>query len=182
MADAVYVVLFRGVGGDTKLPSAPLREALAAEGFRNVVTYIATGNVVLISELKPEDVREHVAKVSRDRLGFTKSVIVMTRREWSAAVGQNPFPDAAAEPRTLHAFICDGKPPPDAVATLSGRATSGERVAVKGRVLYLHTPNAFGTSKLPPLIERAVKVPTTARNWNTMLKLDDLARAAAASG
>jgi uncharacterized protein (DUF1697 family) len=181
MADSVYVVLFRGVGGDTKLPSAPLREALATEGFRNVITYIATGNVVLTSELKAGDVREHVAKVSREKLGFTKSVIVVTRREWSAAIRQNPFPEAAAEPRTLHAFMCDGEPPPDAVATLSGRATAGERVAVKGRVLYLHTPNAFGTSKLPPLIERAVKVPTTARNWNTMVKLNELAKAAASS-
>jgi uncharacterized protein (DUF1697 family) len=179
MANSVYVVLFRGVGGDTKLPSAPLRAALEAEGFRGVTTYIATGNVVLASELTAKDVKMRVARIAREELGFSKSVIVMTRREWSTAVRQNPFPDAAAEPRTLHAFICDGKPPPDAVATLARRATAGEQVAVKGRVLYLHTPNAFGTSKLPPLIERAVKVPTTARNWNTMLKLNELAKAAA---
>jgi uncharacterized protein (DUF1697 family) len=179
MADTVYVVLFRGVGGDTKLPSGPLREALTAAAFRTVTTYIATGNVVLASEMNAEEVRARVAEIARQTLGFMKSVIVMTRREWSAAVRQNPFPEAASEPRTLHAFICDGKPPGAAAATLSARATAGERIAVKGRVLYLHTPNAFGTSKLPPLIERAVKVPTTARNWNTMVKLEELAKASA---
>jgi uncharacterized protein (DUF1697 family) len=45
--------------------------------------------------------------------------------------------------------------------------------------LYFHAPDGFGTSRLPALIERTFKGATTARNWNTVVRLDDLARAAA---
>ncbi len=36
-----YIILFRGVGGATQLPVAPLREALTKAGFENVATYTA---------------------------------------------------------------------------------------------------------------------------------------------
>ena len=39
-----FVLLFRGVGGATQLPTAPLREALTEAGFENVATYINSGN------------------------------------------------------------------------------------------------------------------------------------------
>jgi Protein of unknown function (DUF1697) len=38
-----YVLLFRGVGGATQLPTAPLREALTGAGFENVATYSEKG-------------------------------------------------------------------------------------------------------------------------------------------
>ena len=45
----VYIILFRGVGGATQLPTKPLREALTAAGFKDVATYINSGNAVLSS-------------------------------------------------------------------------------------------------------------------------------------
>ena len=38
MPKTAYVLPFRGVGGATQLPTAPLREALTAAGFENVAT------------------------------------------------------------------------------------------------------------------------------------------------
>ena len=46
----VYIILFRGVGGATQLPTKPLREALTAAGFKDVATYINSGNAVLSSQ------------------------------------------------------------------------------------------------------------------------------------
>ena len=74
MPDQAFIVLFRGVGGQTKLPSAPLRDALAAAGFGDVTTYIATGNVVLTSKLSAAKVREGVAAIAWKKLVFSKSV------------------------------------------------------------------------------------------------------------
>ena len=42
-------------------------------------------------------------------------------------------------------------------------------------MLYFHAPEGFGTSKLPPVIDRMLGVISTARNWNTVLKLMELA-------
>jgi uncharacterized protein (DUF1697 family) len=180
MPDTIYIVLFRGVGGDTKLPSQPLREALIAGGFRNVTTYIATGNVVLTSSLTADAVKARVASIARGELGFTKPVMVASRREWAALIRGNPFPEAVEAPRTLHALLLEAKPRAGAVEALMARAAAGERLVLKGKVLYLHTPEAFGRSKLPPLIDRLLGVATTGRNWNTVLKLGELAEATAA--
>jgi uncharacterized protein (DUF1697 family) len=179
MAASVFIVLFRGVGGETKLPSAPLRDALTKAGFAKVTTYIATGNVVLASELSADGVRDRVAAIARRELSFEKAVIVATRQEWTTLIRQNPFPEATAVPRTLHAFLLDGKPKPAQAEALQARAQAGERVALKGRFLYVHTPEGFGVSKLPPFVERLLGVSATARNWNTVLKLKELADEAA---
>ena len=51
-----YIILFRGVGGATSLPVQPLKAALLADGFEKVVTYITTGNVVLVSDRTPKQI------------------------------------------------------------------------------------------------------------------------------
>lgn len=180
MPDQVFIVLFRGVGGQTKLPSAPLRDALTAAGFRDVTTYIATGNVVLTSDLSAAKVREGVAAIAEESLGFAKEIFVRTRREWAKIVRDNPFPEGANNPRTLHAFILRAKPPKAAIEALGAKASGSERLTIRGTTLYFYAPEGFGTSKMPAAVERTLKGETTARNWNTVLKLDELAKAAAA--
>ena len=56
---------------------------------------------------------------------------------------------------------------------------AGERIEVVGKVAYLHTPNGFGTSKLAEKFDKGIGVVNTARNWNTVLKLMELAEQAA---
>ena len=179
MSEEVFVVLFRGVGGKTQLPTKRLREALTAAGFRKVATYIATGNVVLVSDLQAEMVERRVAAIARAEFGFAKAVMALTRDEWRGLVARNPFPEAVDRPTTLHAFVLDSAPPREAVDRLVARASATERVVVEGRILYFHAPEGFGTSKLPPIIDRTLGVASTARNWNTVLKLVDMADEAA---
>src|SRR5215467_5367260 len=93
-----YIILFRGVGGATQLSVAPLREALTGAGFENVATYINSGNAVLRSHLPRETVIATVAKICRDRFGFTKAILAPTREEWSALIDNNPFPQAVVTP------------------------------------------------------------------------------------
>ena len=66
----VYIVLFRGVGGKTQLPVAPLREKLALAGFENVATYINSGNAVVRSALPRHEVVEKVADVCAREFAF----------------------------------------------------------------------------------------------------------------
>ena len=65
-----YILLFRGVGGATQLPTAPVRQALTEAGFENVATYINSGNAVVRSHLAREKVIAAVAKICKDRFGF----------------------------------------------------------------------------------------------------------------
>lgn len=176
MNDGVFIVLFRGVGGATQLPVKQLQAALTEAGFRHVRTYIATGNVVLASELKAAAIRDRVAEIAKEKLGFDKAVIVRTRGEWSALAKQNPFPKAAEKPRTLHAFVLESTPSRALLEEIRAKGGGGpDEVAVRGKALYLHTPEGFGRSRMPMAVERALQARTTARNWNTVVKLKEMA-------
>ena len=181
MAAETYIVLFRGVGGKTQLPTKPLREALAAAGFRHVTTYIASGNAVLVSDTAADAVRDEIAAIAKREFSFAKDIMVASQAEWARLIAGNPYPEAVVEPTALHAFLIAAKPSRQAVEALAARAGPTERIQVIGRVLYFHAPAGFGVSKLPPLIDRTLGFPTTARNWNTVLKLRELADSAAAA-
>jgi uncharacterized protein (DUF1697 family) len=175
----VYIVLFRGVGGKTQLPTAPLRKALTEAGFGDVATYINSGNAVLSSTLGREETRQAVKAIAARDFGFDKAVHLATAQEWEKVIAQNPFPHALAEPRFLHAAWLESPPDAENVERVRSFAAAGESFEVRGRVAYLYTPNGFGVSKMAERFDRAIHVENTARNWNTVLKLQAMAESAA---
>ena len=74
-------------------------------------------------------------------------------------------------------FILAKKPEQSAIDALLARAASGEHLLVRDKVLYLHLPDNFSTSKLPPVIDRILGTVSTARNWRTMEALGKMAEA-----
>jgi uncharacterized protein (DUF1697 family) len=176
---AVFIILFRGVGGATQLPTKPLREALGEAGFENVATYINSGNAVLMSRKSRETVISTIAAICAREFGFEKAIHAVTRAEWDDLIANNPFPDAVSTPKFLHAAVLADEPEQDRVDSLRKFATAGEAIKVVGKVAYLHTPNGFGKSKLAEKFDKGIGVENTARNWNTVLKLAELAEVAA---
>ena len=105
----VFLLLFRGVGGATQLPAAPLRECLTAAGFQNVATYINSGNALLKTDVPREAVVAEVAELCAARFGFHKEIHVRTREEWTQVIANNPFPGYAAG-KSLHAAVLAAEP------------------------------------------------------------------------
>lgn len=171
-----WVVLFRGVGGATQLPVAPLRAALVAAGFARVATYINSGNAVLASPLPREEVVEAVSRAVLP-LGFHKDVHAASLPEWEEVVAATPFPDHGG--KAVHAAWLGRSPDPARVEALRALAAPGEALEVRGRVAYLLTPESFGTSRMAAAFDRGIGVPSTARNWNTVARLLLMAREAA---
>lgn len=177
----IYILLFRGVGGATQLPVKPLREKLTETGFGKVATYINSGNAVLESGLARHHVVARVTEICRREFGFEKDVYALTRAEWAKLIEANPFPDAVAVPKLLHAAILAAEPDAAKIEALRAFAAAGERIEVVGKVAYLHTPNGFGTSRLAERFDKGIGVPNTARNWNTVVNLMELADRAVAA-
>lgn len=175
----VYIVLFRGVGGATQLPVKPLREKLGEAGFENVATYINSGNAVAKSRLGRDKVIATIANICAREFGFDKDIHARTAAEWRKLIDNNPFPEAVEVGKSVHAAVLDGEPKPADVETIRSYAKGGERIEVIDGVAYLHTPHGFGTSKMAERFDKKIGVANTARNWNTVLKLMELAEAAA---
>jgi uncharacterized protein (DUF1697 family) len=100
--------------------------------------------------------------------------MLVSRSEWQRIIDDNPFPEAAERPTTLHVFVLRDAPGQESVAALKSRA-AGEDVHVCGNILYLHVPDGFSASRLPPIIDRILKTVSTARNWRTVLALGKIA-------
>ena len=178
----VYLILFRGVGGKTQLPMQPLREKLATAGFENVATYINSGNAIVRSHWSREKVIATIAKLCRAEFGFDKAIFAPTLAEWDEVIARNPFAEAVTSaPTTIHAALLSETPRAEAVARIRACAVKGEAIEVINGVAYLHTPHGFGICKMAGKFDQWIGVTNTARNWNTVLKLAELGRGAAAA-
>lgn len=174
------IALLRGinVGGKNKVPMAGLRTALTDRGFRGVVTYVASGNVVFDDPgTPPEETAAAVEAVVEGEFGLRTGVVVRTRDEIAAVVAANPLPEGAAEPaRFLAVFLSEPAPEDAWFRTADRAAYAPDRYEIGDRVVYVWCPGGLGRSKLAADFSgRKLAVTATARNWNTVLKLLALA-------
>ena len=179
MKPTVYLIFFRGVGGKTQLPVQALREKLARAGFENVATYINSGNAIVRSRLSRKKVVATIAELCGANFGFDKAIFAPTLEEWDEVIARNPFSKAATSaPTTVHAALLESAPKAENIERVRGCAVKGEEMEVVEGVAYLHTPHGFGRSKMAEKFDKWIGVTNTARNWNTVLKLAELGRAA----
>lgn len=174
-----WIALFRGinVGGKHMLPMKDLRALLEGEGCTDVKTYIQSGNVVFRSPLSDASrVATRLRSAVGKSYGFEPQVLILTRKDLERAVAANPFPDADANPKSLHLFFLFEKPGKPDTEAMDGIKTRTEAYALRDRVLYLHTPAGFGISKLAQRTERLLGVDATARNWRTVSTILELTR------
>lgn len=171
------IALFRGinVGGRNILPMKELARLLEGMGLRNVRTYIQSGNVVFETDGSEDSgLAGSIQDTVADRFGFRPELMLLEREELDRAIADNPFPEADAEPSTVHLTFLSEPPAVPDLETLEGIRAPREGFALKGQVFYLHAPDGIGRSKLATRIERALGVPGTARNWRTVRKLQEM--------
>jgi uncharacterized protein (DUF1697 family) len=175
-----FIALLRGinVGGHNKIPMPELRSACADLGWEDVQSYIQSGNLVFKAGTTPENLEADLEGAIERRFGLSIPVIVRAGADWQDYVNGNPFPEASqSEPNLVALTLSKAPPKQGAVEGLRERALNDERIVQVGDVLWIHYPGGSGRSKLSPaLLDRLVGSTITARNWRTVLKLDELAR------
>jgi uncharacterized protein (DUF1697 family) len=170
-----YVALLRGinVGGRTKVAMPGLKSAFEACGADHVTTYIQSGNLVFThAERSEPKLDKALTKVIADYAGFDIPVMLRTAAQMKAVVAKNPYP--AASGTTLHVLFFTADVDQAALAKIDLAPFAPEEATAVGRELYLFLPNGMGKAKLPLALAK-LKVPTTARNWNTVTKLAEMA-------
>src|SRR5580698_4844358 len=88
------ISILRGinVSGKNKIPMVELKALYEKSGFKNVTTYIQSGNVVFSS--KESDLKELPSKIQQivfKKFGFNVPVIVRTVDEMQKVVELNPL-------------------------------------------------------------------------------------------
>ena len=167
-----YVALLRGVNlvGKSSLKMADLKRIASELELNKARTYIASGNLLFISDEPEEKLREMLEARVQAHMGKQIRVMLRTANEMAAVVKANPFPDGRGN--NVQAFFMNGKPPKNLLETLRNKADD-ERVAGGVREVYVaYGEKGIGRSRLRiPAAEAG-----TARNMNTVAKLAELAR------
>ena len=163
-----YAVLLRGinVGSAKRVAMADLRELLTEAGFDDVRTHLNSGNVVLSGESAPP---ERIEKAITDRTGLSVSCVVLTAEQLRAIIDGHPFADVATNGSRMMAHVLGGTPSEEKLADALARDPDNARPGPG--VIYQWCPD--GLLKAPAVTEK-LGVLVTARNWNTITKLDAL--------
>jgi uncharacterized protein (DUF1697 family) len=175
------IALLRAVNvGKRRLPMAELRALAGEVGFEDARTYVASGNLVFTTGIHdPEVAAARLEEAIAARYGWVSEAILRTGARWSDYAAGSPFPDAEQDrAKMLHLLLSRRPPAPDAADRLTERCTGGERIVAQGDAIWIDFAAGVGSSKLTPaFIDKCVGSPATARNWNTVLQLDAIARA-----
>jgi uncharacterized protein (DUF1697 family) len=175
---AAQIALLRAVNvGGRSLKMADLAAFMRDLGFDDARTLLQSGNLVFSSGEGGEALEQRLEAEIEKRLGLKTDVIVRGAHEWAALIDHNPFPEEAeSDPAHRVAAPLKAKPAAGARESLRAAIVGRERVEIIGRDAYLVYPDGIGSSKLTlAIIEKKLGVRTTARNWNTVLKLQGLA-------
>jgi uncharacterized protein (DUF1697 family) len=178
MSADIYIALLRGVnvGGTGALPTSEFVAMLANLGLTNIKTYIQTGNAVFrTTKANAANLPERLKAVIHKQRGFAPEVVVLTLDELRAAVAGNPFPQADADPKSLHLTFLAQLPQAPALTSLQEVCRESEHFALRSKVFYFHAPEGVARSKAFSRIEKALGVPGTARNWRSTGRLLALA-------
>jgi uncharacterized protein (DUF1697 family) len=183
-AMTVHVALLRAVNvGGRSLAMADLKAMLEALGLGQARTLLQSGNVVLDVAARSGDALESFLEAeTQKRLRLKADYLVRTAEEWRTIIADNPFRrQAKDDPARLLLILLKTAPTETRLSALKAAIKGRETVRPNGRELYVVYPDGIGRSKLTiALIERKLATRCTARNWNTVLKLQALAETFAA--
>ena len=173
------VALLRAVnvGGANRLAMPAVRAVLERDGFTDVQTLLQSGNVVCRSRLRTSPALERrIGQLLREQCKVDVDVVVRTASEWRAIVSGNPFRvETERDPAHVVVMALGSSVRAEAVARLQASIKGRERFVADGRHAYIVYPDGIGTSRLTAaVIERVLGTRGTARNWNTVLKLQQL--------
>jgi uncharacterized protein (DUF1697 family) len=178
-----YLVLLRGinVGGKNKVPMGELKALLADLGFRNVSTYIQSGNAILQSDLKAATVARKIEKALPERFKLDTAlirVLVLSRAELEAVIDKRPK-GFGSQPGKYHSdaiFLMDVDA---AKAMVAFSPREGVDAVWPGTgLVYSQRLSAQRTkSRLSRIAASPFYKSMTIRSWQTTLALMDLVKA-----
>jgi len=174
---ATYLILLRGinVGGKNKVPMAELRACLENLGYTHVLTYIASGNVIVQSDKHADEIKHQIEAILPTTFKLDSELIkilVLSHRQLQAVVDHRPkgFGDQPAKYHSDAIFLMDidiaqAMPlfnPREGVDAI----WPGDGVVYSQRVSALRTKSRLGQIIASPLYKSM-----TIRSWNTTTKL-----------
>lgn len=176
----IFVSVLRGinVSGQKKILMQDLKTLYESLQFKEVQTYIQSGNVVFKSNEKINDLKiaKKIEEAILKKYNFHVPVIVRSADEMKKIASSNPFlKEKNIDEKKLHVTFLSETPSEENVKSIENIHFAPDRFITSGKEIHLHIPESYGETKLSnQFFEKKLKVTATTRNWNTVIKLMEM--------
>ena len=176
-----YISILRGinVSGQKKILMADLKVLYEGLKFKEVITYIQSGNIIFKTE-KPfpnKEIANKIEKTISAKYKFDVPVIVRSVEEIKNIISINPFVNnKGVDIEKLHVTFLNDIPAKENLTSIKSFNFPPDEFNIIGKEVFLHCPVSYGETKLSnKFFESKLKVTATTRNWKTVNKLMELA-------
>jgi uncharacterized protein (DUF1697 family) len=176
----MMISMLRGVnvGGHNMVKMAELKALYESLGFTKVVTYVNSGNVVFDTKEKDHaKIGKKIEAAMEKKFGFRVDIVLRSADELKKVIAKNPFAKREdIDPGKLLVVFLGGDPGETGRDALVAMDAAGEELKPLGSEIYIYFVNGQGKTKLKwAQMEKAFnKLCWTGRNWNTVMKLNEL--------
>ncbi len=103
-----YIVLLRGINisGKNKISMSDLKKSLEENNYKNVITYLNSGNVILETNSSKEDVSKNINEIIKDTFNLDIPVFVANATEIEDVLNNSPKWWATEDKETYDNLIC----------------------------------------------------------------------------
>lgn len=169
-----YVALLGSINvGGNRLKMADLKAALEAEGFEDVATVVASGNV-LFEHPRAGDgaLAREIEAIVKDRFGIASFAAVRSRDEIAKAISGNPFA-SDGDAKYVHTLFLEEPLGSPAVEAFAKAFDGPERIAADDRELFIDYAAGVARSQIDPALKKArlIKGRATARNIRSLTRI-----------
>jgi uncharacterized protein (DUF1697 family) len=173
----VYISLLRGVNvGGRKMLMAELKELYESLKFRQVTSYIQSGNIIFkSSNQKVEELEKEIEGELYENYDFQVPIFIRKVNEFKKIIEDNPF--SKEDLTKVYITFLKRKPENLSVNLIDDRKDESEKFQIREREIYLFLPQGYGRTKISNnFFENRFKLKATTRNWRTVNRLYKLAK------
>lgn len=176
---STYIAFLRGinVSGYNKIKMTELKQLFIELGYRNVTSYIQSGNMIFDSNINEQFVIEQEIKNGITQVfGYSVNVLVLSKEKLEDVFKSNPFIQKTnIDNSKLHVTLLNDEPFSEGIKQIKELSANQDTFEIIDKCIYIYCPNGYGNTKLTNnLFERKLKSSATTRNWNTISKLMEL--------
>lgn len=176
---ATYISLLRGinVSGQRKIKMDDLKILFESLNFKNVRTYIQSGNVVFEDNNTDYGL---LYKIIEDKIlkefGLEVPVIMRNQDQLKVILRDNPFLTRGnIEKSALYVTFLQDYPNDGVLDKINAVSFAPDEFRLIGKEVYLFCPNGYGRTKLNnSFFENKLKLKATTRNWRTINELHEM--------
>jgi len=150
---------------------AQLRDVLARAGYKNVRTYIQSGNAVADTQFTAKEVENDIHDLIKEHIGADIVVVVRTGSQLQTVLDENPFKEGYDISRVFFLSFAE-TPSSQKVNEILDKDFGEEKLVITSKAAYMYIPGSSARSQISNnMMEKMLGVSSTTRNFNTMSKL-----------